>query len=81
MKKRYMPSVGSTTERTTGPDVIPVYHVHLSTMGNGPTFSITGELLEHVRELLDEEEVATITIRKENWPVKKFCDLPEFPGY
>lgn len=81
MKKRYIPNATRTTERTTGPDLIPVYHVHLSTMGNGPTFDDPSELWVHVRELLQEDEAVTITIRKESWPVKKYADLPEFPGY
>ncbi len=81
MEKRYMPNVLNTSERRTGPDMICVYHVHLSTMGNGPTFDNPSELWEHVRTLLAEEESTTVTIHKEKWPVKKYAELPEFGGY
>ena len=53
----------------------------MSTMGNGPTFDNLPELWEHVRNILNEEESTTVTIRKEVWPVKKYYELPEFPGY
>lgn len=81
MSKRNIPNVTSTAERQSGPDFIPVYHVHLSTMGNGPTFDDPKELWNHIRTVLSEEETATLTICKERWPVKKYVDLPEFQGY
>jgi hypothetical protein len=80
MAKRYVPQ-SRAGERTTGPDLIDVYHVHLSSMGNGPTFDNPSELWQHVRECLTEEDSVTVTIHKERWPVKKYVDLPEFQGY
>ena len=50
-------------------------------MGNGPTFDNPSEMWLHVRDVLAEEEQATITIHKESWPVKKYVDLEEFQGY
>lgn len=79
--KRNIPKVTSTAERRTGPDCIPVFHVHLSTLGNGPTFDSPSELWDHVRTVLQEEETTTVTISKEIWPVKKYVELPEFGGY
>lgn len=59
---------------------IKVYHVQFEKAGNGPVHDTIEALLEDVRDRLTEEPQG-VTIHAEEWPKKRYDNLPEFGGY